>query len=346
MRPTREGARYLLATGLIGLAAMNTGNNLIYIIFGMLLSVLVLSYVVMRINLSGLVLKVEAEHPVFAGQKAYFRFTVRNRKKRFASYSLRIRLPRGLLAGESTGFIPVVAPGSSETSEEPLVFRRRGSFRYGDFIVESSFPFIFFIRRVTVSVEGEVVVYPRVKALELEALRRSVAGERITSRPGRSDDLLMIREFRDGDDMKQINWKASARLDNLMVKVYSEHESRMLTLVLDNTGPAMEFAFERGVSYAASAAWSLGLEGYHIRLVMCGAEVGFGTGLEHVYRLLDALAVAVDASCGACPEVEAVEDGEGINVVILKSEDSPMAAMAVLANGGEGTVVVNAASAI
>ena len=76
MRPTREGARYLLATGLIGLAAMNSGNNLIYIIFGMLLSVLVLSYAIMRVNLSGLMLKVEAEHPVFAGQKAYFRITV------------------------------------------------------------------------------------------------------------------------------------------------------------------------------------------------------------------------------------------------------------------------------
>ncbi len=342
MRPTREGARFLLATGLIGLAAMNTGNNLIYIIFGMLLSVLVLSYALLRINLSGLVLKVEAEHPVFAGQKAYFRITVRNRKKRFTSYSLRIRFPKGLLAGERTGYIPVVAPSASETSEEQLVFRRRGSFRYGDFIVESSFPFIFFIRRVTLSAQGEVVVYPRVKELELEALRRSAAGERITSRPGRSDDLLMIREFRQGDDMKQINWKASARLDNLMVKEHSEHESRMVTLVLDNAGPAMEFAFERGVSFAASAAWSLGLEGYHIRLVMCGAEVGFGTGLAHVYRLLDALAVAVDGSSEECPEVVEVEDDAGINVVILKGEHSPMAAMAA----GEGTVVVNAASAL
>ncbi|MCK4910705.1 MAG: DUF58 domain-containing protein [Thermodesulfovibrionales bacterium] len=342
MRPTREGARFLLATGLIGLAAMNTGNNLIYIIFGMLLSVLVLSYALLRTNLSGLLLKVEAERPVFAGQKAYFRITVRNRKKRFTSYSLRIRFPKGLLAEERTGFIPVVAPGSSETSEVELVFRRRGSFRYGDFVVESSFPFIFFYRRVTVQVEGEVVVYPRIRELELDALRRGASGERTTNRPGRSDDLLVIREFRCGDDMKHINWKASARSESLMVKEFTEHESRMITLVLDNSSPAEEFAFERGVSFAASVAWKLGLEGFLVRLAMCGAEVSFGTGLEHVYRVLDALADAEDGSSEACPGVDDVEEGEGMVVVILKNELSPMAAIAA----GEGTVVVNAASAL
>ncbi len=342
MRPTREGSRYLLATGLIGLAAMNTGNNLIYLIFGMLLSVLVLSYVLLRTNLSGLLLKVEAEHPVFAGQKAYFRITVRNTKKFVSSYSLRIRLPAGMLAEESTGFIPVVAPGSSETSEVELVFRRRGSFRYGDFVLESSFPFIFFHRKVTVQVEGEVVVYPRIRELELDALRRGASGERMTNRPGRSDDLLVIREFRDGDDMKHINWKASARSDSLMVKEFTELESRMITLVLDNSSPAEEFAFERGVSFAASVAWKLGLEGFLVRLVMCGAQVPYGTGLEHIYQVLDALADAVDGSSQACPEVDEVDEGEGMIVVILKNEMSPMAAIAA----GEGTVVVNAASAL
>lgn len=342
MRPTREGSRFLLATFLIGLAALNTGNNLIYLIFGMLLSVLILSYMALRLNLHGLRLKVEAAHPVFAGQETHVRITVKNTKRRIRSYSIRVRLLRGLLAEDCSGYVNIVPPMSSETSEVPLVFRRRGRFKYGDLMLESSFPFIFFIRKVKVQVEGEIIVYPRVRELELDALRRGGLGEFTSLRPGRSDDLLMIREFREGDDTKHINWKASARSRGLMVKEFTENQPRMITLVLDNSAPPDEFAFEKGVSFAASVAWRLGLEGFLVRLVMCGAEVPFGTGLEHVYRVLDALAVAMDASAEGCPEHSQIAGDEGINVLILKNEHSPMAVLAA----AEGVVVVNAASAI
>jgi uncharacterized protein (DUF58 family) len=339
MRPTREGYRYLLATSLIGLAAVNTGNNLIYLIFGMLLSVLLLSYLLIRVNLWGLSLKVEAGHPVFAGQETLFRMIIQNSKRRVGSYSLRVHLPQGLLAGESSGYFPYIRPGSSESSEAKVTFRRRGRFHYGDFRVETSFPFIFFRRFVVLPVEGDVLVYPKLRELDLDSLRRGFSGDLVTSRPGRSDDLLMIREFRDGDDVKHINWKATARMEGLMVREFTEHQPRTVTIVLDNSEPPDEFAFERGVSFAASVAWMLGLEGYYVRLVMCGGVVPFGTGLAHVYRVLDELAVSCDGSREGCPEVE---EAEGMNVLILKSEGSPLASLAA----GGPTVVVHAASAL
>jgi uncharacterized protein (DUF58 family) len=339
MRPTREGVRFLLATALIALAALNTGNNFIYLILGMLLSVLLLSYLLLRINLSGLHIKVEADHPVFAGSETFFRISVKNKKRWLRSYSLKVVLPQGLLAEEQSGYVPFVGASSTEFSEVSLIFRRRGHFSYGDFMLQSSFPFIFFKRSVKVPVSGDVIVYPRLREVELDAFKRGSAGESTTSMPGRSDDLLMIREFRDGDDFKHINWKASARSKGLMVREFTAHEPRTITIVLDNSAPAEEFAFERGVSFAASVAWQMGLAGYMVRLLMCGVDIPFATGIDHVYRILDKLAEVKDASRDACPELGELE---GMSVLVLKSESSPLMSMAQ----GEDTVIVHAASAL
>ena len=58
MKITREGKRFILTTVLIGVAALNTGNNLIYLIFSLMLSFIALAIVLLRINLSGITLEV------------------------------------------------------------------------------------------------------------------------------------------------------------------------------------------------------------------------------------------------------------------------------------------------
>ena len=70
MKFTREGKRFFLATALIAVAAVNTGNNLIYLILSLMLSFTTLSYIILRINLSSLLLEVSFSGPVFAGEPA------------------------------------------------------------------------------------------------------------------------------------------------------------------------------------------------------------------------------------------------------------------------------------
>jgi len=78
METTREGRRFILAACLIGLAAFNTGNNLIYLIFSLMLSLAALSLLTLRINLSGISARVYLGHPVFAGD----RVSVRSEERR------------------------------------------------------------------------------------------------------------------------------------------------------------------------------------------------------------------------------------------------------------------------
>ena len=279
MRPTREGVRYLLATLLIGFASFNTGNNLIYLIFGLLLSVLAISFVALWLNLKGLDLEIAAGYPVFAGSRSPLRVTVHNSKAWLPSYSLEVGFPAEMLSVDNDVVVPVVAPKATESFECEASFMRRGRDRFGDITVSSGFPFIFFFRKVRAAIEGGAVVFPRLLDVEISSLESGDAGEGSTLKPGRSEDLLMIREFRNGDDPKHMSWKATAKMGSPMVREHAERLPRTVTIVLDNSAPADTDNFERAVSYAASIAWSYCNEGYRVRLSMCGAQIPFGTGV-------------------------------------------------------------------
>jgi uncharacterized protein (DUF58 family) len=322
MRATAEGRRLVLATFLIAAAAINTGNNLIYLILAMMMSILAVSYTALLINLRGLVLTVNMPRPVFAMQGAYMEMRIRNTKGLFGSYSLRIGLPEGIEGGGVFGHVP---SRSSVTVEIPVLFRRRGVYQYGDFLIESCFPFIFFTKKTRVRVEGEAVVYPETRELD-EAVESSGYTEgSATFRHGRGEDLLSVRELTESDDMRSIHWKASAKREKLMVKEFSEEMPRTITIVLDNASPPAPEAFEHAVSLAASFSQRFVREGMYVGLLACGRFLEPGGGVGHLYRLLDVMARIGEEDFHDCPKWEDI-DGSGL--LILKSRDSMLGQLA------------------
>src|SRR4030042_3369409 len=99
MKLIREGKRFLIATAIIAVAALNTGNNLIYLILSMMLSILVLSILILRGNMNGLDLGVYQSQPVFANNPAYMNITISNRKRLIPSYSIKVLMPEGIKGG-------------------------------------------------------------------------------------------------------------------------------------------------------------------------------------------------------------------------------------------------------
>jgi len=334
MRPTNEGYRFLIGTFLIGLAALNTGNNLLYLIFGLMLSILAISYAMLRINLSGLTMSIDMSREVYAGQSAALLITVRNSKRRFDSYSLRVALPKGLAGA---GFIKHVPAAGQSSEHVEVVFRRRGVYRYGDFVITTSYPFIFFTRSIKVRMEGEVVVYPQLMEVDMAALSAVGRGQNMSLRTGRSEELLRIRQYREGDDTKSIHWKASARTGRLMVKEFAETEPRAVMIVLDDTGEFSLIAFEKAVSYAASLAVALAGQGYYVGLHTSGRTVKYGNERQHLVKILDELALVKESpSVGALP-VDIAQDG--MVVLVSKSLRSPL-----LAGGLETDMVIDASA--
>jgi uncharacterized protein (DUF58 family) len=85
---TRAGIIYVGVVLLIGVAALNTGNNLLYIIVAAMMAAIVVSGVASAIVLRNLELDVRLPEHIFAGQPVQGRIIVRNRRRWLPSFSV------------------------------------------------------------------------------------------------------------------------------------------------------------------------------------------------------------------------------------------------------------------
>ncbi len=329
MKTTREGKRVGLATLLVMAAAFNTGNNLIYLILALMLSLILLSVVILKINLSGLSVGLSQLSPVFAGEEAAFSITLRNRKRLIPSYSVNVET-KGM---DSRTYYASVSPGEEVTKVVPILFRRRGLYDHNDFIVGSGFPFILCTGSSRIKVSGEVLVYPALLDVEEALPGMPVLDEGgAVHAAGTGDEILSLRGFRYGDDMRQVHWKASAKVSDLMVKEYAQYESTNATIILDNLKgggilAADEEVFEKAVSLAASLAKFFIDRGHLVRVVSCRKVIPFGSGDEHLCKIFDILATVGEESEWESP---LPREDEGVIITVVKSSRSPSSVLAAM----------------
>jgi uncharacterized protein (DUF58 family) len=87
---TKVGVVYVLVTLVIGIAALNTGNNLLYIVVAAMLAAILVSGVVSAMVLRGLELEVSLPEHVFAGHPVIGRIGLRNSRRFLPSFSIRV----------------------------------------------------------------------------------------------------------------------------------------------------------------------------------------------------------------------------------------------------------------
>ncbi len=87
---TRPGMIYILISVVIGIAAINTGNNLLYVVVAALLSAILVSGVASAQVLRGLILDVHLPEHVFAGRPVLARLLLRNASSWLPSFSVRV----------------------------------------------------------------------------------------------------------------------------------------------------------------------------------------------------------------------------------------------------------------
>ena len=150
----------------------------------------------------------------------------------------------------------------------PVVPLRRGRERGGGgaagFILDSLGPLGLGRRRVRVPLPWEVVVYPplvsvRLRASVAEAMRRRDAGTKPIRRLGEGRLFESLREWVPGDDLRHIDWKATARRAKVITRQYEAERRQQVLLVLD-TGRLMSADVAAGVArldFAVQAALEL-----------------------------------------------------------------------------------------
>ncbi len=295
IEPTREGKRFLLALLVVGFTSLNTGNNLMYLTFSMMAALFVISLVAGFLNLKSLQTALQVDEPIFAGQSKEILLSVKNRKW-FTSYSIRFLLEGITREGL---YIAKVPPGNVTRINQRVLFQKRGVYEMRYAIVQTSFPFIFFRFRqkapLSAGTRGttlRVVVYPRLLDIERvfgTAILTEEQRGRLLQTEG--EEVHSLRQYRPGDHWRAIHWKSTAKRGDLMVKEFVVDEPERVTVVLDNSLCKEEEAFEKAVSLSASLLYEAVQRGYSVRLITSSKAFPFGSGMEHLWRMLDCLAV-------------------------------------------------------
>jgi uncharacterized protein (DUF58 family) len=283
----------------LGLAAMNTGNNLLYLLVSMLLGVIIVSGVLSEQSMRGLHFTAVGPAEIYSGRPTLFGLRVANRKRRRASYSLTLEILDG--AGGppiARAHLPRVEPESGELVTWETGAPGRGQHPFPRLRVSTRFPFALFVKAGQVELQAELIVFPAVRAVSRDAQRALGGAGTGARRRGRGSDLYNLRDYRSGDDPRLIHWRTSARAGTLTVRELEADAAMDVRIVLDGTGADAE-RLEAGLSEAASIASQVIDAGAGVELSGPGLLVPFGRGRAHRRELLTALALydpAADAS--------------------------------------------------
>ncbi|HEY0948667.1 DUF58 domain-containing protein [Nocardioides sp.] len=156
----------------------------------------------------------------------------------------------------------------------------RGRFEIGPMSVRVTDPFGLVELGRTFRTTVPLIVTPRTVALPQIPLGGAWTGSG-DNRPrafatGSAEDVT-VREYRQGDDLRRVHWRSSARLGELMVRREEQPWQSRATLVLDNRlqahrGQGIASSLEAAVSAAASIAVHLSHRGFAVRLVTALGE--------------------------------------------------------------------------
>ena len=340
---TLGGAVILGLIVIVGFSAWNTGNNLLFLVLSFLSASLVVGFFIGSASLKKLDVKMRFPETIFAEEPTPIIVSLHNRKILFPTFSIITEVrgrnrERSALADEINELLPakwaekltrppiikhtldyfVYVPRRGEIENKAEhIFKHRGRFIIKDFELSTRFPFGFFRHRRRLSaLEAEIVIFPKLVSIEkeIEDLPLEV-GKLVANKRGMGQDLLALRDYQPMDDLRRVDWKATARTNRLIVREFSAEDDKRVTVFFDarlqktfskekkkslrermenerkdkKLSPDDE-RFESGVSKTASFLSYFTEEQAEIRLVIDGDKGEFGIGREHLAECLKRLA--------------------------------------------------------
>lgn len=308
LRLTRWGVAYLVASIVLGLAAVNTGNNALMALLGLALGSYVVSGTWSRQVLAAVKASVDLPSEVYADRPAVIDVELTNTSDIFPAYGLVIRDAAGHLVLREF----FLATGQRRRHSVEVVFPKRGWQELGPWRLEVLLPLGFFLKSKILVAGRQVLVYPRLLPFSKASLRRG-GGRRspdaLESR-GREGDVTQLRDFQEGDELRAIHWKQTARQQHLVVVERQRATERPIFYVVDPrledpADPLQLERFEHLVSEVATGVVRRLREGIRVGLVVGSLVVPPVRSVRRAPMLLRPLA-----------EVEPVSTAEGAPVVV------------------------------
>ncbi|MFL6277491.1 MAG: DUF58 domain-containing protein [Blastocatellia bacterium] len=271
-------------------------------------------------------------------------------------------------------YFVLVPAGASGRHRIERTFARRGRYPITGFRLATKFPAGFFKKWRRIDARGELIVYPKPQPLSDFYHSLPMLAGRIESRArGSGDDLYAIRRYQTSDHLRNIDWKATAKAQQMMVREHTREDEWRLTIVFDTMSPpdraalrtnepdkkspddgtaepeeerqrlaaAFQEKFERAIVEAASFANHFILERAEVELITPDERlnVGSGAGYEQLYKILRVLATLQ-------PTVHAAETEEVAEAAPAPRRLFKRRRRAVAASAGEAAPVPRPAGQI
>lgn len=212
-------------------------------------------------------------------------------------------LPAGLVCVPEDGVaLPTMAPGMTTQVRLGIRCLQRGAYLLTGFCVETDFPFGIVRSAATLPHPRRLLVHPKFRPLaqlDVPAGRRhQPGGVALASVVGESAEYMGNREYREGDPVRDIDWRATARLQRPIVREWREEYFLRVAVILDTQVPAAAPAarrrdFEAAVSLGAAVGDFLARQEYIVDLFAAGPNLYHltaGRSLAYLDQILDILA--------------------------------------------------------
>lgn len=181
-------------------------------------------------NLSKIEPEIELPAEIYANKPFPLKVSLKNSKRFFPGFLLRVSIE-----GREVLF-PFIDVKAGAVKYITLSFNERGRKELADIYICSVFPFYFFTRCRAVKKNIEAIVFPEPIRCDLASHSEDQAkmrGEKTSDRIGYDADIVSIRDYIQGDPLKYINWKASAKTGKFKTKELSSSAGQPIILDFD-----------------------------------------------------------------------------------------------------------------
>lgn len=273
VRLTKVGTTYVAGTVVLSIAALNTGNNAIYIGVAFMLGCLLLSGIASKSGLKHLEAEIGTIDEAWAGRPAEGTLRIRNRSR---IWNVRDVV---LVCGDFAEpvLVPLLPRRQEIVVRARYLFQRRGLVELKTLDSYTRYPFGFFLKKRRLRVHSEVIVYPRIHPEDLTRERfRAIKGEQnAVQRPGEGTEIHSFREYSRGDSLRHVHWKKSASLGRWIMKQTEAEAARYVHVIVDPYKPraVSNDDFEEMISDAATFIHDVSARGFDVVLSLPRVDI-------------------------------------------------------------------------
>lgn len=333
------GIVYFMMTLFMGLAAANLQANLLFGVFGLMIGVLLVAWVLSRSVLRRLRIKrILPEHAV-VGTPVTLQYEFTNAKVFWPSLSVTLSEfdAAEAFTKQPHAYMLHAAPRTTANVPTELIPKRRGLHVFDRYQLSTSFPFGFIKRARDASEHETILIFPPIGkvAPKLMQMCRSADRSGATMRPrrGGDDEFYGVKEYRSGENPRSIYWRRSARTGVLVSKEMTQVSPPKLLLVVDtfltDRTITAHANLERAIAMAASLASEALASGLMVGLYAWAGEwLGIHPNRGKRHRV-DILAQLARLPLNTTHNTQAILDASrgflksGVTPILLTASDMP-----------------------